>query len=804
MNLPGPLARPLVPLTLAFIGGLASPVWGLDLSFQWAVGAGLLTLLGLVLAWLRGRACLGLSLVLFWLIGLASYQLALQPPLAPQHLCHLPSNQPISLIGTVDKSARNRPSGLLFDMAVESWLSPSGWQAATGRLQVYTPPLSEAVRVGERLAARVKLRPVENYRNPGSFDRRRYLARQQIFATASLKESQDLVRLAEAPEPWGFNYRLERFRIQAAQFLEQQPQSTRALYKALLIGDQSEITPAIRQGFSRTGTAHLLAISGLHLGMIAAVSLGLVFWLLRRSSWLLLRVNAFKIATLGAIIPVWGYGLLAGGSPATQRAEIMILVYLLLVLLERHRDLYNALALAALVILIISPLTLFTLSFQLSFTAVLGLVYLTPKWAPSFKSWWYQGELPGGLWRRLAFGIGEALAASAAATLATLPLVAASFNLVPTYGVLVNLLAIPLFSALALPLGLGALVLLPLSTAGAQFLIDLGSWPLESGLWIISQAAQWPLAAVTLPTPTALQIVAFYLLLLSLFPRQRRAFTWAGVGLGVILLVGSISYQSLMLRTTSDLEVTSLDSRGELALLATLPGGTRMVISAGAPLFGDSYRGRSYLLTAFLHYQQVRRVDYLVALATTRQNVDTLLDVAQNFRLGQFWYEGGRLPDPAFWELRNMLGDQQLPVLNLAIHPPPTQIQGIKIKLFQTSRRPEGRPSGPAALQLDYQGHKLLVVPPGRQEWLERLPAWGPDLASEVVWVSQKVVGSRLWETLFPYLDPQVVVVVCGAPEGGSPIKEDSRATAKWYYTSQGAVTASVSSSGLTIRQFSP
>ncbi|RLA90019.1 MAG: hypothetical protein DRG58_03395 [Deltaproteobacteria bacterium] len=803
MNPPGPLARPLVPLTLAFIGGLASPVWGLALSFRWAVGAGLLTLIALGLVWFRGRACLGLTLVLFWLIGLASYQLTSQPRLPPHHVCYLPSDQPISLIGTVDKAAQPRPAGLRFELAVESWLSPSGWQAATGRLPVYTPPLLETVRVGERLAARVKLRPVENYRNPGSFDRRRYLARQKIFATASLKESQDLVRLAATPESWGGNYRLERFRTQAAQFLEQRPQPTRALYKALLIGDQSEISPEIRQGFSRTGTAHLLAISGLHLGMIAAVSLGLFFWLLRRSAWLLLRVNAFKIATLGAIIPVCGYGLLAGGSPATQRAEIMILVYLLLVLLERHRDLYSALALAALVILIISPLTLFTLSFQLSFISVLGLIYLTPKWAPSLKARWYKGEVPGGFWRRLVYRIGDALAVSVAATLATLPLVAASFNLVPTYGVLVNLVAIPLFSALALPLGLGALVLLPLTTAGAQLLINLGSWPLESGLWVISQAAQWPLAAVTLPTPTTLQIVAFYLLLVSLFPRQRRPWTWAGVGLGVVLLVGSIGYQGLMLKTTSDLEVTSLDSRGELALLATLPGGTRMVVSAGAPIFGDSYRGRSYLVTGFLHYQQVRRVDYLVALATTRQNVDTLLDVAQNLNMGQFWYEGGRLPDPAFWELRNMLGDQQVPVLNLAIHPPPPQIQGTKIKLFQTSLRPGGSPSGPVALQLDYQDHKLLVIPPGRQEWLERFLAWGPGLASEVVWVPQKVIGSRFWETLFTYLDPQIVVV-SGAPEGGSPITKDSRTTAQWYYTSQGAVTASVSRSGLSIRQFSP
>ncbi|MBW1987499.1 MAG: ComEC/Rec2 family competence protein [Deltaproteobacteria bacterium] len=803
MNLAGPIARPLVPLTLALIGGIASPAWGIDFSYRWAAGASLFILLGLGLAWFYGRSCRGLSLVLFWLIGLASYQLALNPPLPANHVCHLPADSAISLIGRIDQPPKALASGWRFELEADSWLGPQGWQATTGRVQVYAPLMPKALRVGERVAILVRLRPVENFLNPGSFDRRRFLARQQIFTAATLKESQHLVRLAPSREPWWPSQWIIRFRARATDFLEQQPQPSRALFKALLLGDQGEITPEMRQAFSRTGTSHLIAISGLHLGMVAAVAFGLFFWLLRRSVWLLLRVNAIKIAALAAIIPVWGYGLIAGGSPATQRAEIMILVYLLLVLLDRHRDLYSALALAALVILTLSPLTLFTVSFQLSFISVLGLIYLTPKWAPSLKAWWYEGELPRGLRRRLAFWIGDALAASGAATLATLPLVAASFNLVPTYGVLVNLVAIPLFSTLTVPLGLAALVLLPWSSGLAQPLISLGNLLLKAGIWVIFQGARLPLSSLTVPTPTPLQIGAFYLLVFGLFPRRRNFWSWASVGLSALLLMGSIGYQALSLRIKSNLEITSLDTRGEMAALATLPGGTRMVISGGVPTCGDFARGSRSLLTSFLHYCQVSQVDYLVALATTRQNAGTLLTVAQNFTLGQFWYEGGRVPDPAFWELRNMLGDQRLPVLNLAIKPPPAEIQGIEIRLFQESRWPGGRSHGPVVLQLGYKNQRLLFIPPARREWLGRLADFGTALASEVVWAPRRLTDSKFWGTLLPYLHPQVVVVSGGSGEK-EPGKQDGLGTIKWYYTDQGAVTAVVSDSGLTMRQWRP
>lgn len=803
MNPPGPVARPLVPLTLALMGGIASPALGLNLHAGGVTAAACLVLGAVGVLWWRGRSPFWLSFGLFWLVGVGLYQYALQPPLPPHHVAHLPQDTSITLIGTIDQPPESQAERLRFDLAANSWLSPQGWQPATGKVRVYAPLLSVPLTLRDRVALRVKLHPVENRRNPGSFNRQRFLARQQIYTLATLTDAQHLVRMAGNAElSWGTGV-VERIRPRALRFLEQQPQPSRALYKALLLGDRREITPEIREWFSRTGTSHLLAISGLHLGMVAAMAFWLGFWLLRRSAWLLLRINAVKLATLLAIIPVWGYGLLAGGSPATQRAEIMILVYLLLVLLDRHRDLYNALALAALVILLISPLTLFSLSFQLSFLSVVGLTYLVPKWMPSLKSWWLTGETPAQGWRRLPLWGVEALAICTAATLATLPLVAASFNLIPAYGIVVNLLAIPLVSSLALPLGLGALAALPWFPELARIFLTLGSYPLEWGLQVIAGAARLPYAALTVPTPTLVQIGAYYVLLICLFPPRRTAWSWGGVGLAVVLLVGSLGYPTLSMRLAPHLEVTGLDTPGEMAALVTFPRGAQMVVSAGAPTYQDYPTHRRRIIASYLHYRQIRRVDYLVALASSARNAPSLLAITRNFDLGQFWYEGGRVPAPAFWELKNWLGDRQLPVLNLALTAPPGEIQEVAVKVFQPPGEIGDRPSGPVALQLIYQGQRLMFLPPGRREWQKRLLTYGPRLACEVAWVGSEIKQSKLWQALLTLLNPRIVVVT-GSGEVSQSDSRNDPGNRGVYFTGQGAVTVAVTGSRLTIHQWSP
>ena len=157
--------------------------------------------------------------------------------------------------------------------------------------------------------------------------------------------------------------------------------------KALVVGDRSGIGDEQRDAFNRAGVGHLLAISGLHMGIVAAVTFLIFRWLLAFLPGLLWRAWVVRCAAVLTLVPVVGYGVLAGMSPSTQRAVAMVSVGLAAMLTQKDQDLLNTLAAAALVILLISPPALFSVSFQLSFAAVLTIVYglacLPKHWRPA-------------------------------------------------------------------------------------------------------------------------------------------------------------------------------------------------------------------------------------------------------------------------------------------------------------------------------------------------------------------------------------------------------------------------------------
>ena len=169
--------------------------------------------------------------------------------------------------------------------------------------------------------------------DPGTFNRPRYLAADGIFRDVRLSDPGHLIFLAETQDyPWA-----ERLRGGIRELLKSMTRPAGPSIWPCSWGTRAKSTQAMRQNFARTGTSHLLVINGLHLGMVALVTYWLSFWLLRCFPRLLLRVNAVKIATLLAAIPVVFYAHVAGGSPSTQRAEVMVLAYLFLVFLGRPR-----------------------------------------------------------------------------------------------------------------------------------------------------------------------------------------------------------------------------------------------------------------------------------------------------------------------------------------------------------------------------------------------------------------------------------------------------------------------------------
>ena len=173
---------------------------------------------------------------------------------------------------------------------------------------------------------------------------------------------------------------IERWRDRIRQFIEKQSQPPcSGIFEALVLGEQGNIPEEVKEHFIRTGTAHLLAISGDQFGIVALLSFSLLIWILKRSEILLLTISVKKWAA-GLTIPcIILYAFIAGGGISVIRAMIMVITFLVSILFNRERHLLHTLALAAFLILIVSPPSLFDVSFQLSFLAVLSILYLVPR-----------------------------------------------------------------------------------------------------------------------------------------------------------------------------------------------------------------------------------------------------------------------------------------------------------------------------------------------------------------------------------------------------------------------------------------
>jgi competence protein ComEC len=731
--------------------------------------------LGLLWGWWTDRRLLLLPLVWFFLAGAAFHHQSLHPVFPPEHITRLPLEEELSLRGRLARPPRTGPAGRQLVLQVESWLSPWGWQPATGLVLIHAPP-GETPPTGSEAVFRGKLTAPRRLMNPGVPDRPRNLAREGIFRTLSLREPEDLLWLATPELPLR-----ERLRGGIRILLEPYPLEVRALYRALLLGEQGEITREMRQALSRTGTAHLVAISGLHLGMAAALTYALVFWLLRRFPGLLLRLSAVKAATVAAAVPVVGYAWLAGGSPATQRAEVMVLAYLAAVLLGRAREVVSALALAALVILALNPLRLFSPSFALSFTAVAGLLTLVPRWS----AWLPQVPDEGGLgswWPRLRRWLPEAFFASVAASVATAPLVAWFFNLLPLAGFVANLAAIPLVLGVALPLGeLAALARMLGFPQAARGLLDLGQWPLWLGWQIIAGLARMPGAAVICPTPTPLQVALAYLAvaLLALPPRGRLA--WGGAALTALALLLTV----VLPRTAPEgVEITVLDRPGGLAAVVNTPEGRRLLLSAGTPGFPGREELFLEVVPRYLHHRQFRRLDEVAVVPLTPANAPELLEVARQFQVGTWTLTWPREPSPAGVALLNLLGDEGQRVLRLGPEPR-QQVWGPLTMRFLPL-------PGAVALELEAHGRRVALLPPVSVENLE-LPA-----AGTAGW--EAVVAPRL-----PSSEGRAAVKARRwVLYGGTGDRFDPRAApGVRFHTRQGAVTVMLTAAGVQVSQWS-
>ena len=376
------------------------------------------------------------------------------------------------------------------------------WLPASGDVRVTALPTSALaesrdaplLRYGDRVALRGRLEAPEPF---DGFDFPSYLERQGIRSVMAFPQ------VALISEGSGVRYRrwLSEARLALARSMERVvPEPQGAFGQAILLGIRSGIPDSMRDDFRRAGASHLLAISGLHVGMALALTTGLGAWALgrRRGLYLLLPLCA-----------IWLYALVAGASPSAMRATAMGTVYLAAVAVGRPRSLMPALALAAIVMAAIDPDILFRVSFQLSFAAMLGIGIYVER-----GSEWLQDRL-GVRAEASGFGVAATRAAidtagvTIAATAATAPLVGMYFGELSLVGLPTTLLTLP-----AVPLALA----FHAGAAGVGLVSDVAALPFGWLAWafssyivgVVSAFGRVPAATVSLNDTGQALVVAYY------------------------------------------------------------------------------------------------------------------------------------------------------------------------------------------------------------------------------------------------------------------------------------------------------
>ncbi len=567
-----------------------SPTGLLGAALGFSLGIGLFSLLpALPPVWLFPSFSLLLALgayrvpalwPLFWLcLGMSWIGIRTAPPFwvpLPEPLIR----QDLQVVGHIAGMPEPRKPGLTFLFHIDQtrWQGKAVDFQGLVRLRWYRN--APALRAGEAYRLTVRLKPPRGFANPGGFDYERWLWQQGIRATGYVRAHLPFQRVDEGPGP----YFVQRWRQQLRDRLHAALGDAvgGGLIRAWVLGDRSGLDTTQREILFRTGTAHLLAISGLHVGILAGALFFALRWLWSRSAFLVQRLAAPRAAALGAFVGALCYSALAGFALPTQRALIMLAVVLAALFWGRVLRASSGLALALLGVLLLDPLALLSQGFWLSFTAVAAVIY--------------------GLSNRLGTGKRSWFRTQWLVTLALFPLLLLFFGRASWVAPLVNFLVLPLFSLLlpAVLVATGVFLLFDLATP-LQF---LSHWIGQGWEWL-SWVSAWPWAAGSLPgQPWWVWCLALFGIFLLLSPAGLPG-RWLGVPLCLPLFLLPPSRPSPGTAWFSLLDV----GQGLSAVVQTRH---HVLVYDTGPGFPSGFNAGAAVLVPFLREQGWNQIDTLI------------------------------------------------------------------------------------------------------------------------------------------------------------------------------------------------
>jgi competence protein ComEC len=722
----------------------------------WAVLGCCLVATGMAALLVRRDRLTGAMLLFSLLVaGALRYLLAAGATDDPTHIVHFTGLPfPVRLRGMVTSGPDQRVGRALVTLQASKLFLPGGMLPVHGKVLLSVPGDESPIRYGDSLEVEGTLRLPRNRRNPGEFDYREYLRARGVHALLSCRDAKNVRYLSGGHGAWLLRKVVYPVREYMTSVVDRSIAGDQgAFLKGLLVGERGEIRPELRQAFANTGVVHVLAVSGLHVGYVVLIAASICG---------VLRLPAGgRLVAICAVLAL--YVLVTEARPPVVRASIMAVVLLGGTAFRRVGNVWNSLAVAGLVVLLINPFELFQAGCQLSFAAVGSILGLYRWLQRAFRDLLLRAVEKGSFWGTSVLPL---FFVSLAAQLGTLPLTAYYFGRVPLWSIVVNLLVVPTVGVIV-PLGYTTTLLAPLCWPLAK-LYAAANWLLLSCL---IHGVEWvgnlPFAYVAYPRPRLMHAVAYYgLLVCLLHVREAR---WRGRVLLFVLALACVAVWADAFRPRGRLEVTLLDVGQGDAVFLRFPNGKCLLVDAGPA--DSTYDAGRHVVEPFLRYQGVRRLDGIVVTHPHSDHYGGAAHLLRAFPVGVLFEPGQEQQEPLSQALVRVAdsvgvrrqtiraGDELTgwePALIFVLHPSQAFVRN-------TGPAPFGLNNCSAVLLVAYGKTRLLLTGDAEMPAEEAMLRFGPLLRSQVLKVAHHGSRGASGERFLAAVGPELALISVGA-----------------------------------------
>jgi competence protein ComEC len=635
----------------------------------------------------RGNIALVLFFLAFLSLGITRHLTArLLPPDEISRYISFPTPKRTHLTGVVVSVPKRSSEKSDFVLACEKLTTDRKEIVVTGKTQVflYTSGPTE-INYGDHLSISGRLSAPPASANPGLFDYRKYLSYRNVHSLFSVYKNEDIESLGKA-RIGIFRSIISKIRKRIDYIIKSNlPQLESSILAGVMLGERGGLPRQIQGIFADAGVLHTLAVSGLHVGLVL-----FIFYAFFRVLGIPKKTTYFL-----TIMVVIIYAQVAGGRPSAIRASIMATCGLVAILLERDKHLYNSLALAAFIILLLNPFTLFDVGFQLSFMATLGILYLTPHFLDYFR---FSKS------RKLITYILTSLSVSAGALVGVYPIIAFYFNKISLIALISNILVVPQV-AVIIALGFASSILGLFSLGLAQVINTVNRLFIIILFRCIRFFASLPFSFKYVVSPSLIFLLTYYLFFIFL-PKMKtsRSGRWILLFFPLIFLF-SITGKKLL--PSKNLLIAFLDVGQGDAIHLRLPNRRDILIDGGG-VIGKFDIGEKVVIP-YLLKNGISKLDTIFLTHPHYNHIGGLVPILKKFRVKRVYYNNQNYYDDLVDEFFQIIREKRIPLKYIA-YGERVNYNGVKLHILNPRIMRENIDSNSLVIKLSYGNFGILFT----------------------------------------------------------------------------------------------